>query len=373
MKRNLLLFIIILLGGCAAVSPALPVIDSPAGLTTDAMPSAPVDGALALSADGVLLARSYNGLELQHLDGTRPQRLSQDVPDSLCWSFDDSRLAAGFHTADGGLVQIFDRQGVLQRELRVDGRIARLRWTREGLWGAVISRRDFSFGSRIKAHLVRFDEKWERQGFKLYETTITPATLKRLQQGVYRSFDFDISPFGDEILYSRLYAPPAFGATRQLVLHHLLSGAEHQIATLPLRGGRGLLADDGETALIDDGQGVIRRQRLWGKQQVVERWSGEGLDYVAGRRLLLAGNRFYLDGKLQFVLPAGSHARFAAGGRFLLVDWQNHRYFVRGYVLPDRSVLPAEKVDKLRQLRRLRSRELIDNAEFQRALKRLLP
>jgi hypothetical protein len=372
MNKFLLFLLLGLLAGCTPSIKALPLADAER-FSIQAVARLGATGPMAVSADGRMVAWGDDGLQLRDLDAEHHKKILDARPETLCWSPDGTQLAATIRLGDVSQLNVFDRNGNGIYVSELDGRVARLQWPRTGgLTAGVMAHKNYKFGTSITQQLYRWDEGWRRTETPLYETTLMPSTVAQLTGGrIYETFDFDLSPLTDEVLYTRLHAPPAFTASRHLILYNLRTGQEREISALPLLSGRGRLTADGESALIAAGRGKIRRQDLW-SGKILSDWSGDYLDYAAASELLVANERLYAGSELLLELPAGSRAQLSSSGRFLLVKWHKQLYLLSSYAVAKSPSIEGGKLEKLLKLRRLRSRGLIEQNEYLQARERLL-
>lgn len=374
-NRRLKIFIALLflfiVTGCSTVIVPLPVTDADR-FTIQSIVSVGTVGSMAVSADGRMIAWADKNLNLHDIVSGQQHLLSAESPDALCWSPDGSHLAAVTYTDGESHLYIYDRSGRSVYDQNLVGRVGRLQWPQSGqLTASVLGFKTYSFGTHISGQLLQWDVRWRSTEIPLFETTIKPTTAARLTGQLHKTFDFDLSPLGDEVLYTRLYAPPAFAATRHLVLRNLQTEKEKEIKLLPLLNGAGRLMADGESVILSDGMGQIRMLDMWDVRNHQE-WPGNRFDYNALSGLRLTDNRLYLNSNLLVELPQENRAQFSLTGQFMLVMWNNHLYLLDGYPLEKSTRIDGVKMKKLQKLRRLRSRELIEPNEYRQARERLL-
>ncbi len=371
MNKLLVCLLSFLLTGCVAAIVPLPVLDAERFSIRQLLPVDKI-GLMAISADGRMLAWSDSDLELFDIESSQRHSLLNARAETLRWSFDGALLAATTYMDGESHLYVYDRSGVAVFDTHFAGRVGRLQWSHTGqLTAGVLSARKFSFGTHIKGQLLSWDGRWRMTKIPLFETTIKPTTAAQLADRLYETFDFDLSPLEDEVLYTRLYAPPAFAATRYLVLHNLQTGEEKQIASLPMLVGKGRLAADGESAYVTDGKGQITLQDLW-STRILQQWTGTRFDYDPRSEWLIADGGLYQGQQLQVQLPPKSFFRLSSGGHFLLVSWNRQLYLLSDYSAGERTKIGGVRMKKLQKLRRLRSRGLIEQAEYLQARERLL-
>ena len=371
MIKFLVSLLLVLLAGCASVFKPLPVVDVER-FSIQNVSHIGTAGPMAISADGRLAAWGDGGLQLLDIEAKHQVQLLEDVPETLCWSPDGVQLAVTTRVGAVSKLTVFDRSGVNVYEQDLNGLVGRLQWPLVGgLTAGVLRYESYRFGTHIAQRLLRWDAGWLMTEVPLYETTIMPSTAATLNGRLAETFDFDLSPLGDEVLYTRLHAPPAFAASRHLVLFNLQTRQERQVAALPLLNGAGRLTADGEFALISEGIGQVRRQDMWSNGSS-DSWAGEYSDYDASSGLLLAGHQLLQDHLLLLELPPKSQTQISFGGKFLLINWDKRLYRLTGYPVSQNEPNDEVSMTKLKKLRRLRSRGLIELNEYQQSKARLL-
>jgi hypothetical protein len=369
--KNIFLLFLFLLSACISQINALPVEGIGQFTVVPLAKSFNLDSA-EVSVDGRLVAWGDNYLNLYNVATQNNKHLLRTHPDALCWSPDGTLLAAVVPAEGESHLYVFDRSGTTVYDEPLPGRVGRLQWPDAGdLTAGVIKHKTYTFGTHITGQLLHWDERWRVSKTLLYETTITPATAFLLAGQLHETLDFDISAFGDEVLYTRLFAPPAFAAERYLVLQNIQTSDETRITTLPLLTGKGRLAYDGESVLVTSGLGMVSQRDLW-SPDLLQTWTGNLLGYDASLGLLLTDNKLFKDQQLLLKLPLDSLARLSTGGQFLLIKWQKHLYLLTGYPAHKIQMLSEPKMLKIKKLRRLRSRGLIEQNEYQQSRERLL-
>ncbi len=175
-----------------------------------------------------------------------------------------------------------------------------------------------------------------------------------------------VSPLGDEIVYARLHDPPALAPYLVIVLRHLESGREKELAQAPLPGGGLQFTPDGDFLLWGDGVGQTLKTEPWAEET-------ERLAAAPGRQLAISGSGRYLwiDGQLLrdtlplVDFPKVAGAEFVPGTDWLMVRSAKRTFFYSGLegASPSSATVPASP--KLLRLRKWRSLGIIDQDEFQ--------
>ncbi|MCF6179920.1 MAG: hypothetical protein L3J63_11110, partial [Geopsychrobacter sp.] len=301
---SIIIFLICsLLAGCAAgFEPQ--AMDTAADFRVQTVVKSSSVGAMAVSAEGQMVAWGDRDLNLKNLATGQRSHLLDQPPETLCWSPDGLMLAATVLMDGESHLYVFGADGVLVYKHHFPGHTTRLQWPRYGrLTASVLTTQTYSFGTHISGQLLQWDGRWRILTIPLYETTIVPSIAKILQGRLSHSFDFDLSPLEDEVLYTRIYAPPAFDASRRLMLHNLQTGQEKQVAVFPLLGGAGRLAEGGESAVINGNFGQLKLQNLW-TNKILAQWSGDRFDYDAASDLLVTETGLFHAEHLLVALPA---------------------------------------------------------------------
>jgi hypothetical protein len=294
-------------------------------------------------------------------------------PEMLSISPDGTLFSVIVSKNENSTLYVFNSEGFPVFEQTFSGRVGRIQWLSNGeLIIGLLEVKIYSFGSNLKGKLLRFNRDWGLRAASLFETTINPLLSKELAGKLPQTFDFDISASGDEVLYSRLYSPPAFPPARHLMLQNLQTHKETRIAVLPLLAGKARLTIDGESAFITAGAGQVEKQALWGTD-TGGHWPADDFDYDVSSGLLLTENQLLRENDSLLSLPPESQGKLSWGGHFLLVSWENQLYLLTGYPVDPARMLTNFTLNKLRKLRRLRSRGLIDQNEYFQARERLLP
>lgn len=372
MKTSILLLFLIVLTGCSAGFKPLPIDDADR-FDVHAITRIKSTGPMGVSTDGEIIVWSDRTLSLYDQNADQTKQLLPQPIDALVWSPDGLMFAVSFQLKGETRLIVFDRKGEQLFTAQLPARVSRLQWPDSGLLTAgVLVVKKYTFGSHIQGLLIQWEKGWQRNNILLYETTITPATTSQLADQLYRTFDFDLSPLGDEVLYTRLHAPPAFSASRYLVLLNLQTKLEQQVIKLPLLAGAGRLIADGETAIINDGQGQIFRRDLW-TGEISQSMVAGRFDYEPDSGLLVVDGNLYQGLSPLLKLPDGSLSCLSFAGQYLLIAWERQLYLLTEYPVVNPVQFSREQKERLLKLRRLRSRGLIDQAEYLQTRGRLLP
>lgn len=372
--RCLLLIVSLFFAACAQAPRALPL-SSSAPLLAQPLFAAPQDPFdVALNNSGSYLALAGKNLELYDLQSGAHQTLLAQRVDALCWSYDGNFLAVAVQKANQSVLTIYTAVGRLQTEHSVPGRVSRLQWLKEQpLVASLLEHKTYKFGTHLKASLAQVDRQGSMEILPLYETTINPATAARLGENLFRLFATDLSALGDEVLYARIFAPPAFAAQRRILIRNLASGAERQLAEISLEKGGARLLADGETALVFNGSNQVEQLELWQEAQKAS-FAATDFSYNAASDWLILDDHLQSRDK-QFLLnlpPLAQHW-FSANGQHGALNSDGYLYLLANLGVREKPELPRQLREPWQTLRKLRSSGLIDEKDYHMAKEWLFP
>lgn len=371
---NKVFFVIFLLSLSACSTALRPlVLDGKTPLTASAIGRAPVaPTAIAIDNSAKFVAVGGDSLWLIDLHSGARRQLLNDNVDALCWSFDGRWLAVAQRQGRGALLKIFSHSGLLVNEIAFEGRLVQLLWPPgELLYGAELRTRSYRFGTHLDANFYIVATNGSKEAIDLYETTISPAVAARLEERVYQPLEIDLSPLKDELLYTRIFAPPAFAAERRLVIRNLVSEAERQVSAIPLNKGAGYLQADGESLLVAEGDGQVRQVSLWKDQQQI-RYTADKFAYHRSGPWLMLGQRLRQDrGDLDLVLPDSVQLYFSSNGQQLILKRGAQLYLLKDLPVDGLPQIEASELKTWLKLRKLRSLGLISHEEYHMAKERL--
>lgn len=330
------------------------------------------DSPFALAAGGKMIAFVNGGLRLTELTSGNERPISADVPTALAWSADGKQLAAAFSLEQETVLRLYDSQGNFQSQARLGGRVCGLAWRSSStVLALAVKQQVYTFGANLAGILYHWDGKGEPTLTSLYETTLMPALLRRWERVLQRTLTFAISPLDDEILYARLYAPPAFTPYLKLILRNLENGTEREVATASLLSAGGVFTRDGEQIIYGDGESESRLIDPWG-DRTVSTFPSPGRATAlspSGRYLLLDGH-LYRDGREIASFPANSVGAFSPDGGRLALRYRERLYLVTG--LSEEPAAPRDPARdaRLRQLHKWLSEGLITSREYIKTLEK---
>jgi hypothetical protein len=363
---TIICLIFISLAGCAHL-PVTGVL--PDGVRVTEVARVDADSPFALDAGGDTVAFTNGGLRVKGLASGDERLVSDDVPTALAWSSDGKQLAAAFPLGQEAELRIYDRQGNVQAQTRLAGRVSGLAWRPSSeILAFAVKQQVYSFGANLAEVLYLWDGKSEPVLTGLHETTLLPAILKRWEGGLRHALTFAVSPLDDEIVYARIYAPPAFAPYLKLMLRNLESGREREVATASLLSAGVFFPGNGEGILYGDGEGASRLLDPWGDRTITTFPSpGRTLALSPSGHYLLLDGHLYRGGREIASFPAESVGVFAPRGGRLALRYGERLYLVAN--LPEEPAVlrdPATTVH-LRQLRKWLSEGLISTQDYRKA------
>lgn len=362
-------FCLAFIGGCARPLQTGPL---PEGISITPLAGLRGEGPVAWHPSGSILATGSDGLTLLNLTDGRVTTLDATNPANLVWSPDGTRLAIAWPQGEATRLELKDNAGTKLTEIVLPGLPDRLLWSTEsGLLIITSQLKLYSFGGDLTMLLHRWDGQTTPATVTLHNSTIKPNTAKSWQQGLIPGSLAVLSPSGEELLYLRLHDPPAFTGSYRLTLHHLESGAEKQIASLPLTIRAAQFIDD-EIILVDDGNTAATELFLWSKTRA-DTWpyAGGPLEISPGGRYWLIGDQLLRDGSEIIRIHDLEQALFSPDGSSLLLQSGGHWHILQGLIDVKQPAISAADLKKIRQLRNWRSRGLISPEEFRHQQQRM--
>lgn len=325
-------------------------------------------GPVALSPDGRSIAYVDQGLRILDTATGRTRQVAGPVPTCLAWSPDGRCLAAGFAGVASSRLQRLDPQGALKAEAEVAGCLTSLHWSGDGaLLALALQVQRFRFGTQLAEVLQSWKGTAPPTPRTLCEATLMPREAERLAPLLPRRLTFSISPFGDEILYARLYSPPALPSRVRWMLFPLGAGREREVAEAALEGGVARFAPDGLSALCGDGRSTCRRLDLWG-DRVLARFPEPGREVAesASGRWQFMDGVLWCDGRSVHTFPPGSRAWFARRGGLAWVAEGDRLFRLSGAGEPPPALPDAAEAARIRRFRRWLAQGLIASEDYRK-------
>lgn len=356
------LIVVALLSACATTPLSVPL---PNGFSLNRLANSPGGSPFAWSHDGQKIAYVRGGVRLITVADQSERVLSGPAPAILAWSPDDSMLGLGFATDTQTLLRLQRLTGAVVAETRVPGSPVAIFWGQNGIVVCTSEQKDFTFGANVISRVVRWDGQSPPQVSLLHDVTLKPITIRNYS-GFLPGFRSAMSPWGDELLYTRLHDPPEFPPYLKLILRHLDSGAERSIGDLPIASSGGHFVGNADRVVIADGIGTIYFQDLWnGNPDKELPVSGRQLATSPEGRSLLADGELWSNGVHLLTLADVNHALFSPTGEQLLFRSRSTLYLLSGLPTDPLASLPdGEELKKALLLRRWRAMNLISPDEF---------
>lgn len=359
-----------LLAGCASIPDHTPLTH---GLHLDLVGRVDQNSPLAWRHDAESIAYVRGKLVIAHL-ATGERTMIDAAPSAIAWSPDGAMLATAAAQGESTVLHIYDMRGTVMDETVVPGHVAKISW-RPGsdLMAATLSLERFSFGSNLRVQLQRWNRGAPPSATVLSDVTIMPARAHRQLQNYLDSFSFDLSPFTDEIAFTRFVEPPNFPSYMKVVVRHLGSGAEKETPGVKNDAAGVVFSADGEHLVYGDGAGTIKELAHWtGAVRDILPTPGRTLALSPSDRYLFADGRLYLDGIEIAAFPPECDAAFAPDGSKLLLRCGESLSLLSGLSQsPPPVVAPAAR-EALLNLRKWRSEGLVSDQEYQTSKQRIL-
>lgn len=356
----------LLMGGMAVLAQVPGATEAlPAGTRLETVAATTAAASLAKAGPGRVLAYVDRGLQIQ-VEGRPALRLDSRTPSALAWSPDGETLAAAFPEAGATQLCRFPRVGGAPgASVRLPGRVNGLAWaSATELLAFGVETETYRFGTRVAEVLHRWDGATAPEASPLFDTTLIPSAMAAWGTTVLPNLTFELSPLQDEILYARLHAPPALDPRLRIVLRHLATGREREVAEVSLLAGPAQFTLDGARVVVGDGQRATQILDPWGGAPPVTL-------LVAGRQVSPspAGHLIFADGRLfEKEHPIGTFApgttgTFMAAGDLLLAR-QGRLQRLAGLGLDSAAPLTPERRRALRTWRRWLAEGIIGSPDY---------
>lgn len=357
------------LTGCSTIMQVTPL---PEGFAVREIAKADAGTPLAINPSGGFAAVSKGTIQV-HDTGGAVRKIAEGTPSALSFSPKGDLLAAALPAGKSSTLLLFDRQGKVVAETVIAEEITSLAWRSQSqLLATALQITKFAFGSQLKSVLYLWDGTTPPLATTLSEVTIRPGLAKLPEETLKGTFFLAVSPYRDEIAYGSLKDPPVYTPYLRVMVRHLESGAVKELGKISVGQAGAVYAPDGESLLVGDSRSLTRRLSI-PQGREMDAWPSPG-SYPAlspsGSYLFLDG-RVYQDGRAILSFPSRARAAFLPDGSGLLVSYDGRIYQVSG--LQDRAaaVLPAD-LDRLLELRRQRSLDLVTEKEYRAQKQQLL-
>lgn len=363
-------FAAVLLAGCAS-SPLRG--EPPAGVRITKIADVSQGATFAVDPAGKRVAVANPGLGIIDLPTDVVTAVNPDSPEALAWSSNGERLAAAFCGVNDCRVRIYDQQGALKGETPLPGKVGALLWrTATELLISVAELKTYTFGVDYAQKLYRWDGVTAPTGELLHNTTIYGAGGRKRAPYAHRLFTLTLSPYGDAMLYSRLYEPPEFPPYLRVIERHLASGVDRIVAKTGIDAPTAVYGSAADTVWSGDGVARLTHNDIWREKELDSLPTpGRLLAVSPGGRNLLADGSLYRDGKPLLSFQPDVAGAFAADGARLFIRSGSRMFLVEGLPADPLPLMTEEHRDQLLTLRKWRSEGLISPDEFSRSLERM--
>jgi WD40 repeat protein len=355
-----------LLSGCAK---KMPITDLPEQYSVQYLGSVNSASSLAWHPDSDHYAVSASGLAIGQV-GEGATSVDRHSPKAISWSPTGSFVASSFGTTKNSTIRIFSFDGTALANVAVEGAVHDLGWTSDNeLLIAAVTVKTFSFGGNYNVRLYRWRQNEELSHEVLADTSPLKANLAAMGDSIYDSVHLQISPFHDEIIYTRLLTPPNVDMHYQLVVRHLDSGSEKVIAKIPYgsQGGRYFL--QGDNVFFSDGTYQSIKRSIWGTEAYETYKAGRSVEISPGGRYKLIDRKLLQDRDILFSFAKVDKAAFSPDGSKLLFTSGRDLYLLSA--LDDPPVQRVTVSQRLLELRRWRSEGLITPQEYEKYARKL--
>lgn len=295
-------------------------------------------------------------------------------PSAVAWSPDGKLLGTASAEGSKTILRMYDLNGGIADETLIPGHIARLAWRPDSeLLAAGLSIEKFKFGSSLRIALFRWRKGSSPQSTPLTDVTIMPARVLKYEADYRKSFSFDLSPYGDEIAYTRLIEPPNFPSYMKMVVRNLSSEAEKEAPGVKNSVSGAVYSSLGEHLLYGESTGVIKALSPWtGEERVMLASPGHALAVSPSDRYMFADGRLFLDAVKVAAFPSDCAGLFSPEGGRLLLKCGDSLSLLSGLKTFPASSAAQSESKPLLELRKWRSEGLISDHEYQTQKQRIL-
>jgi len=359
-SKILLIFILLLLASCAVVPP---VSKLPEQYTLTRLDKVSSVSKIAWHPDSQQYAVSSGGLVVGRIDGPI-HRVHSIEPAAIAWSPTGSLLAISDPDQEQSKIRILatDDWRVLA-EIELPGQVRDLAWRDdEQLVLASVHLSYYSFGGNYKVQLYHWRQNEELVSATIVDSSPLKSTLDSLGKQIYDTVNLQISPFRDEVAFTRYSLTPNAGNHYRLVVRNLDTGRERVVAKITNETNGGHYFGDGDSLFYTDGYRQSLAKTIWDTAPYEAYPAGLNLEISPGGRYKLIDRQLFKDRNADFSFDRIDSAAFSPDGSKMLFITDGILYLLTGLkdIQPER--LPISQ--RLLDLRRWRSEELITPQEF---------
>jgi hypothetical protein len=366
--RTILLLLILaaLLAGCAQ---KIPVANLPDGLAIQYVGRVSSDSPIVWHPDGYRYAVAAGGLKVWQLDGAQGT-VDSNTPSAIAWSPTGFFLSATYAGQEKSEVKIFDSDGAVLADLDVAGSVRDLAWASDDeLLMASVTVTSYNFGANYNVSLYRWRQNEEMTSEVLADTSPLKQDLEAIGKAIYDSVHLRISPYRDEILFTRLVMPPNVDMHYQLILRHLDSGREKIVTKSSYRSSGGRYLQQEDRLFYSDGQYQSILGSIWGTEAYETFQPGMSVEVSPGGRYKLIDRDLLCDRELLVSLTDVDQAAFSPDGARLLFSSGRSLFLISG--LEDAPIKRRKASPRLLELRRWRSEGLLSPLDFNKYVEKL--
>jgi WD40 repeat protein len=338
----------------------------PEGFTVRELAKADADAPFAVSRSGEFAAVRKGAVQVIDAAGIG-REITPAAATALCFSPDGKMLAAALPTEKGSVLRLFDQQGKVTADTTVPGKITSIVWrSNSQLLATSLAVANPAAGAGLSSRLYSWDGSAPPVAVLLGNVPVLPAAGKTTEEMLVKTLSLAVSPYGDEVAYSYLQAPPFTTPYQKIAVRHLESGTEREVAKTSLGSGGPIFTPDGESLLVGDTHALTRRLSIPDGREM-DAWPSPG-SYPAvstsGAYAFLDG-RLYQNGRTVLSFPSEARGVFLPDGSGLAISYDGKIYLVSGLKDLAAPALPAD-MERLLKLRRLRSLGVISEKEYRK-------
>lgn len=325
-----------------------------------------------VSRAGVIASVAAGTIEMRSPQGALVA-IKEAPAGALSFSPNGERLAVAIPTGRATILRLYDAQGKTVSETKVAGRVISLLWRSEDqLLAGVIDFLKFSFGTELTSYLYQWDGKTAPQKAQLTDVTLRKQVAEMPQELLLDQLRLAISPYGDEIAYTSMKDPPLFSPYLRVIIRHLDTGADTEVAQASIGAGTVAYGPDGEWLLVGSATAETRKVSLPDGKVLEKRPPSAGHPAVspAGTYSFLGGD-LYQGGKVIASFPPEAIGSFTPDGSGLALRHNGKLYLLSG--LKDGGVARPADLERILKLRRLRSQGLISDDEYRQQKGKVAP
>lgn len=326
----------------------------------------------AVNRAGVVACVTAGAIEMRSQQGA-PAAIKEAPATAISFSPRGEMLAAAIPAGKITFLRLFDSEGKTVSETKIAGRVVSLLWRSDSqLLASAIDFRKYSFGTELKSFLYQWSGKTPPEKEKLTDVTLRPQVAAMPEELLFDQLRLALSPYGDEIAYTSLKDPPLFSPYLRVIIRHLDTGAEAEVAQTSIGAGTVAYGPDGEWLMVGHDTAETRKVSL-PDGKVLEKLppsAGRPAISPSGAYLFLGGELYQGD-KVIASFPPEAKGSFLPDGSGLALSHKGKLYLLSG--LKDAGAERPADLERILKLRRLRSQGLISEDEYQQQKGKVTP